>query len=72
MFYTNYLVLWGQAIPVLFDGAGTVYAAASRHGFGRVFVNSHEAIQSTATGEPRHGHGLRRLLLPLMRRRMER
>ena len=51
MWYTNYLSIWGAAIPLLFNGGGTVYAAASRHGYGRVFVNAHEGIQSTTTGE---------------------
>jgi hypothetical protein len=48
--YTNLLAIWGAAIPLLFKD-GTVYAAASRHGYGRVFVNAHEAIQGTTTGQ---------------------
>jgi hypothetical protein len=49
--YVNHLAIWGSAIPLLFNGGGTVYAAASRHGYGRVFVNAHEAIQGTTVGQ---------------------
>jgi hypothetical protein len=47
--YTSMLVVWGSATPLLFLD-GTVYAAASRHGYGRVFVNAHEGIQGSTTG----------------------
>jgi hypothetical protein len=48
--YTNVLVMWGQAIPLIGNAAGDHYVAASRYGYGTAVVYGHEALMGVSTG----------------------